>query len=68
MACDICGKTGTPLSDLRGIYQTDDIKAICPDCEKVVNKQLDSIQSMTGRLQRALLKRFMGERKERITQ
>ena len=67
MACDICGKTGTPLSDLREIYQTDDIKAICHDCEKVVNKQLNSIQSMTGRLQRALLKRFMGERKERIT-
>lgn len=67
MACDICGKTGTPLSDLREIYQTDDIKSICHDCEKVVNKQLDSIQSMTGRLQRVLLKRFMGERKERIT-
>lgn len=67
MACDICGKTCTPLNDLHGIYQTDAIKAICPDCEKVVNKHLNSIQSMTGRLQRALLKRFMGERKERIT-
>jgi hypothetical protein len=67
MACDICGKTGTPLSDLREIYQTDDIKSICHDCEKVVNKQLGSIQSMTGRLQRVLLKRFIGERKERIT-
>jgi len=67
MACDICGKTGTSLSDLREIYQTDDIKSICPDCEKVVNKQLNSIQSVTGRLQCVLLKRFMGERKERIT-
>ena len=67
MACDICGKTGTPLSDLREIYQTDEIKVMCPECEKIVNKQLCSIQSMTGRLQRALLKRFMGERKERIT-
>ena len=67
MACDICGKTGAPLSDLREIYQTDEIKVMCPDCETVVNKQLNSIQSMTGRLQRALLKRFMGERKERIT-
>jgi hypothetical protein len=63
MACDICGKTGTPLSDLREIYQTDEIKVMCPDCEKVVNKQLRSIQDMTGRMQRALLKLFMGERK-----
>ena len=67
MACDICGKTGTSLNSLREIYQTSDIKAICPDCEKVVNKQLNSIQSMTGRMGRVLLKRFMGERKERIT-
>lgn len=67
MACDICGKIGTPLNDLREIYQTDVIKSICPDCEKVVNKQLDSIQSMTGRMSCALLKRFMSERKERIT-
>jgi|ThiBiot_750_plan_1041556.scaffolds.fasta_scaffold107505_1 hypothetical protein len=67
MACDICGKTGTALYDLRETYQTDDIKVICQDCEKVVNKQLRSIQSMTARLQCALLKRFIGERKERIT-
>ena len=67
MACDICGKTGTSLSDLREIYQTDDIKSICPDSETGVNKQLNSLQTMTGRLQCVLPKRFMGERKERIT-
>lgn len=63
MACDICGKTGTPLGELINLYQTDDIKAICPDCEKVVNKQLRSIQAMTVRIQKALLRRFMAERK-----
>ncbi|MGN8004320.1 hypothetical protein ACTJKQ_14150 [Acidovorax sp. 22279] len=63
MACDICGKTGTPLRDLREIYQTDQIKVMCPDCEKVVNKQLRSIQDMTTRMQKALLKLFMAERK-----
>lgn len=63
MACDICGKTGTRLEDLREIYQTEHIKVMCPDCEKVVNKQLRSIQDMTTRMQQALLKLFMRERK-----
>lgn len=63
MACDICGKSGTSLNDLLTLYQTDDIKAICSDCEKVLNKQLRSIQSMTVRMQCGLLKRFITERK-----
>lgn len=59
MACDICGKTGTYLTDLRDIYQTEDIKQMCPECGKIVNKQLGKIQSMTGKMQRSLLKNFM---------
>lgn len=59
MACDICGKTGTTLNDLRGIYQTEHIKAICPECEQVVNKKLSAIQIMLGLQQRDLLKRFL---------
>lgn len=59
MACDICGKTGTSLTDLLDIYQTDDIKQMCPDCAKVVNKHLGKIQSSAGKIQRSLLKSFM---------
>lgn len=59
MACDICGKVGTTLTPLRDIYQTDDIKDICPDCEKIVNAQLNKIQASHGQAQRSLLKRFM---------
>lgn len=62
MACDICGAFGTPLNSLLDNYQTDEIKQICPRCENAVNKQLRSIQSMTRRIQIALLKRFMTER------
>ncbi len=59
MACDICGKTGTRLEDLLSIYQTDDIKQICPECGKDVNKQLDKIKKLTSGLTRTFLKRFM---------
>lgn len=62
MACDICGKRGTPLNDLRSIYQTDDIKSICPECEKVVNGKLSALQKWTSTLIRRLLKLFIRER------
>ncbi len=52
MACDICGKVGTSLTPLHGIYQTDDIKDICPDCEKIVNAQLSKIQESHRQAQR----------------
>lgn len=61
MACDICGKTGVYLNDLLGIYQTDEVKSICSDCEKVVNVQLRKIQKMTLKMHIHLLKRFILE-------
>ena len=62
MACDICGKRGTVLADLRQIYQTDDIKSICPECETAVNGKLSALQKWTSTLIRRLLKLFMRER------
>jgi hypothetical protein len=59
MACDICGKTGEPLSSIREVYQTDDIKDMCSDCERVINKHLWVIKEHTLKLQGTLLKRFM---------
>lgn len=59
MACDICGKTGTSLVPLRDIYKTDEIQVMCPECEKIVDKQLNRIQESHGQGQRSLLKRFM---------
>jgi len=63
MACDICGKTGTPLADLLESYQTDDIKAICPECESIVNKKRGKLQSMVFNMLAVLLKRFMVEKR-----
>jgi len=63
MACDICGKTGTPLADLMESYQTDEIKAICPACEKVVNDQKNKLQKWTGTLLSRLVKKFMHARR-----
>ena len=59
MACDICKKVGTPLAPLNAEYQTAEIKAICPDCEKVVNDTLWKIRGFTAKQNISLLKRFM---------
>lgn len=64
MACDICGKTGTPLVDLLDSYKTNEIQSICPTCEKIVNDQKRKLQSWTSTLLFRLLKQFMQKRKE----
>lgn len=61
MSCDMCQKTGTELNSLLGIYQTDEIKMLCPECEKIITKQLKRAQSVAHNIQCGLLKRFMAE-------
>lgn len=65
MACDICGKTGTSLIDLLSIYETPEIKQICPKCESDVNTHLGKLKRMTNKMNRSWLKRFMLIRKEK---
>lgn len=67
MACDLCGKTGTYLSDLLDSYKSDDIQAICPDCEATINKQLRKIRGVTTNIQIGLVKRFLAIFKEKNT-
>lgn len=52
MACDICGSNKSDLVDLLKPYQTDDIKQICRDCEKVVNGKNSSLMSMVLKIKR----------------
>ena len=51
MACDICKSNAKQLVDLREIYQSDKVKQVCPDCEKVLNKELSKIQTATVNIQ-----------------
>lgn len=44
MACDICDKTGCHLEDVREIYRTREIRQVCDDCRRMINKQLDKIR------------------------
>lgn len=67
MACDICGKRGTALADLLDGYKTADIKAICPECERIVNKQVWKIRDVQDGFLKTLVKRFMTERALSIT-
>ncbi|MGF6211824.1 hypothetical protein [Comamonas sp. 4034] len=63
MACDICGAIGTPLNDLLPSYQTAEIKALCPACEKEVNAKSMQLMTWAQRIRESLTKRFMQERK-----
>lgn len=63
MACDICGQTGKPLTSLRDSYQTAEVKDICYDCEKIVNRQHSKLLSMVLNILADLLKRFITEKR-----
>lgn len=64
MACDLCGKTGTPLADLRHQYATQDIRVICPDCETVVNRHLHKMKTVSDNMVQTLFKRYLLKRQQ----
>lgn len=59
--CDICGKScySFELEHLRSMYETKDIKEICSECSKEVNKVLDKITDIYHNHKNNCLKRFM---------
>jgi len=59
MACDICGKTGVDLEDIKSEYQTDDIKQICSPCVKKINDHIWKLRKMTNKMNESWTKRFM---------
>lgn len=67
MSCDCCGKVGANATKLLDIYKTNDIQDICDECAAVIDKQLRKLQTITGRIQNVLLKRFMQERKDKYS-
>ena len=64
MACDVCGNTGTPLVDLLPKYQTKYIKAVCPNCERIINRQHSKITELTFKIRDALVNKFIQNRKD----
>lgn len=66
MACDICSKNEKTLVDLRQEYQTENVKQICPECEKTINDHLWKIRAVTTKMNQSLLKRFMEAMKARL--
>ena len=66
MACDICKENGKTLVDLRTEYQTENVKQICPECEKTINDHLWKIRAVTTKMNQSLLKRFMEAMKARL--
>lgn len=62
--CDICLKETDNLVDLLDCYKTSQIKQLCTDCEKVVNKHKSELQTVTSRMLTDWLKRFMTNKRE----
>ena len=66
MACDICSGNEKSLVDLRDEYKTENVRQICPSCEKVINDHLWKIRAVTTKINQSLLKRFMEAMKARL--
>lgn len=65
MACDICGKNTNPLADLLDVYQTEEIRQVCRDCEKAINRQLSKVRAVTHNIFVDLARRAMRGMRER---
>ena len=57
--CDICHKRSPYVHELLNIYKTDEIEDVCDDCNKIINKQLSKIKSVTAKITIDLFKNYM---------
>lgn len=62
MACDLCGKRGCYLNDLRDCYKTDEVQQICDECMREVNEQHRKTQKWAFALLERFMKRFLTEK------
>jgi protein-arginine kinase activator protein McsA len=59
MSCDTCGKATTGLTELVAHYQTENIKMVCDDCLRVLNKQHSDIMSATSKIGKSWMRSFI---------
>lgn len=65
MACDICGKTGRNLEQLRDCYQLKEIKEVCDSCKTKLNKQHAKLQrNMHFQMELTLKAHMLGLRRK----
>jgi len=57
--CDICGDENVYVTDIRKMYRTKYIKAVCPACLKIIDKRLDHIRSLLADVRCLWFKRFI---------
>lgn len=69
MRCDTCGKelTYIDLRDLREIYQTKEIKKICPECETILNGHLRQLRRLTDKIRNNFMERTILNLKNKLS-
>ena len=59
MSCDVCGKVGEELIELKKEYKTEDIHHACLDCIRVIEDYLTGLRVATDNRFSARVKKFM---------
>ena len=67
MSCDICGKVGVPLQQLRKEFHTEYISDVCKDCERIINPKRDKIYLFANSMHYTLVKEFITEMKAKFS-
>jgi hypothetical protein len=63
MACDLCGKVGVEMVDLRDQYKSELIAQVCDPCRKELDAQLWKIRGVATKWTDGIFKRWMHNRK-----
>ena len=65
MACDMCGKAVSDTAALVDGYATDEIKQVCPSCEKQINRFVWKARKLSNNFIFNLAKEMMQDERKR---
>ena len=57
--CDICGKQDVYLTQIRSMYETENIKKVCEVCGREIDAHLWKLKKMSDKMTKRWLQRFM---------
>lgn len=63
--CDICGKEDMWIEPLVCEYTTEEVKGVCGECMRTLNKHLDDIRRLQRKILFTWMKRFIEALKDK---